>query len=472
MKRRQKLVHCRDGKQDKRNILNTQTEATKKMKLLQPAQDLTIERGELQYVYGYDGSKYLDCQAGVSNVGHCHPDVVAAMQGPQRHTLKWNGHILENTGPNSSRSRFVDKLKMFLPPGLSEVVIMNSGSEANELAIQMARAVSGGEDIVVFENSFHGSLSTVTSCSPIIFKNIPKGKKAWVQVLPIPDLYRGKYREDDPEAVSKYIDEAKKQLRSVVSKGRKIAALLMEPLFTFHGLQKPPVAYIQELVMYIKSLGALVIIDEVQTGLGRVGATWAHTSLGIRADILTVGKPLSNAYPLAILATSPRIAAPMSAVINMINLDVVNTAASLAAFEVMEKEHLHQNSREVGQELQRLLADVAMRRPQIGQIRGSGLLVAIDLVTDKTTREPATQLAEQVYQEMKERKILISLEGAMGNVIYLMPPLCFTLENAAVVSTTLEEILQETENETEDEDEGGGDKGGDSPGSSDYDDMN
>jgi len=422
-------------------------------------------------VYAADGSKYLDCQAGVSNVGHCHPDVVAAMKGPQRHTLKWNGQILENTGPNSNRTKFVDKLQTYLPSGLSEVVIVNSGSEANELAIQMARAVTGGEDIVVFDNSFHGSLSTVTSCSPIIFSKIPKGKQPWVQVLPVPDLYRGPYRETDRDAVSKYIDEAKKQLRSVISKGRKIAALLMEPLFTFHGLQKPPVAYIKELVMYIKSLGALIIIDEVQTGMGRVGSLWAHTCLGIRPDILTVAKPLSNAYPVAILATSPRIAAPMSTVINMINLDVVNTSASLASFEVMEKEHLHQNAREVGDELLRLLKDVAERRPQIGEVRGSGLLIAIDLVIDKTTREPATELAEQVYQEMRERKILISREGHMGNVIYLMPPLCFTLENAAVVCTTLEEILQETENETEDEDEGGGYDGEDSPGSSDYDDM-
>ena len=223
-----------------------------------------------------------------------------------------------------------------------------------------------------------------------------------MHALPVPDLYRGAHRETDPEAARKYFEEARGLLEARLAAGARVAALLMEPLFTFHGMTLPMPEYMQQLVTYVRSLGALVIVDEVQGGLGKTGTMWGHEHLAITPDILTCSKPLSAGVPFAVLATTPHIAASLSGGLGAaIGEEGADPGPSLAVLEVMEEERLLEKVHRVGVVLERLLREVAGRRRHLGQVTGRGLMLGLDLVTDTRSRRPAPELAAWLLHRMK-----------------------------------------------------------------------
>jgi len=458
-RRKQQLIQCRDGALDRRTINSIVRKvaaagASKRKhsehisggeEKRKKTSKFCIVKGDGQYVYDEDGRQFLDCAASVTHVGHSHPHVVRAFCESQTSALQWNGENIDQRNAKQ-REAFLSKFRSLLPASLNKVILVNSGSSANGLAIQICQAATGRQDVVVFDHTFHGSLSVSSSCSPMTFPKDGNGtKKSWVHVLPVPDLYRGPYRENDPAAVMKYFSEAKAMLEDLERKGVKIACILMEPIFTFHGMTMAEPVYMQELVKYIHQLGGLVVVDEVQGGLGRMGTTWGYQHLGIEPDILTCGKPLSSGYPLAVMATSQRLANPLKSVTDMIEREGINPGPSLAVLEVMEREQRVSHVVAVGQKLMRLMKDMARRRRYVGQVTGRGFMVGIDLVEDKRSRIPSKELATWVRAKMKMNQILLAVEGQHGNVVYLMPPLCFTLENAESLVKVLETVLIEAE---------------------------
>jgi len=396
-------------------------------------------------VYDEEGRQYLDCAASVTHIGHSNPHVIKAFCDSQPSSLQWAGQNIDQRNVDQ-RESFLAKFKPLLPASLSEVVLLNSGSSANGLAIQICQAATGRSDVVVFNNSFHGSLYMSSCCSPMTFNKEGSGsKKPWVHVLQVPDLYRGPYRENDPAAYLKYFSEAKCILEDLQTKGVKIACILLEPIFTFHGMIMAEPVYMMELVKLIHQMGALVIIDEVQGGLGRMGSMWGFQQLGVEPDIITCGKPLSNGYPFGVLATTPHLVRPMRAITDLIEREGLNPGPSLAVLEVIEREHMVSHVGRVGHTLISQLRDLARRRKFIGQITGKGFMVGIDLVEDKKSRKPAKQLATWVVAKMKSNQVLVAVEGQYGNVVYMMPPLCFTMENADLFVNTLDTVLVEAE---------------------------
>jgi len=449
-KRKQQLIQCREGALDRRTI-NTIVRKVAAAKVANTSQEREgrtqtyIVRGEGQYVYDEEGREFLDCAASVTHVGHAHPHVVKAFCESHASALQWNGENIDSVNVKQ-REAFLTKFCSLLPPALRKVILVNSGSSANGLAIQLCQAYTGRQDIVVFDHSFHGSLYMSSACSPMTFnKDSSSSKKPWVHVLPVPDLYRGPHRDHDPAAVMKYFSQAKSQLEELERKGVKISCILMEPIFTFHGMTMAEPVYMQELVKYVHQVGGLVVMDEVQGGLGRLGSTWGYQHLGIEPDILVCSKPLSNGYPLAVVATSPHIVRPLQTVTDMIERESINPGPSLAVLEVMEDEQRVTHVMVVGQRMERLLKEMAMRRKYVGQVTGRGFMVGLDLVEDKRSRMPCKELAAWVKSKMRVNQILVAVEGQHSNVVYMMPPLCFTLENAVTVVKILETVLVEAE---------------------------
>merc|ERR1719273_1743320 len=310
-RRRAQLIQCRDGTQDQRNInailelaAGVDGEATKKVgesakegeegpsakKLRRKVKNAV--RGSGQYVFDEEGVRYLDCAASVSHVGHSHPRLLQAYNESYLHPLHWAGSSVDGRRGGTARSEFLAKFRPLLHPSLSEVVMVHSGSQANGLAIQLARAQTGATDVIVFEHSFHGSLSESSACSTVLKET----QEPWVHALPVPDLYRGPHREKDPDASTKYFEEARALIEARLVDGAKIAALLMEPIFTFHGMTLAQPEYMQKLVAYVRSLGAVVIVDEVQGGLGRTGTVWSYQHLGLVPDILSLWSPPGRSW--------------------------------------------------------------------------------------------------------------------------------------------------------------------------------
>jgi len=460
-RRRAQLIQCRDGTQDQRNInailelaAGVDNEAAKKVgEVAKEGEEgpspkkrkrevKNAVRGSGQYVYDEDGVRYLDCAASVSHVGHSHPRLLQAYNDSHLHPLHWAGSSVDGRRGGTARSEFLAKFRPLLHPSLTEVVMVHSGSQANGLAIQLARAKTGATDVIVFEHSFHGSLSESSACSTVLKET----QEPWVHALPIPDLYRGPHREKDQDASAKYFEEARAVIEARLVDGAKIAALLMEPIFTFHGMTLAQPEYMQKLVAYVRSLGALVIIDEVQGGLGRTGTVWSYQHLGVVPDILVCSKPLSAGVPFAVVATRPEIAQSLNQGLGAaIAQEGADPGPSLAVLKVIEEEKLMHNVHRVGAVLGRLLSEVGERRKHVGQLTGRGLMVGLDLVTDRASRTPAPALATWLLNRLREKQILMAKEGEHGNVIYIVPPICITEDDVSEVARCLDEVLAEAE---------------------------
>jgi 4-aminobutyrate aminotransferase-like enzyme/Ser/Thr protein kinase RdoA (MazF antagonist) len=405
-------------------------------------QPLKIVRGWMQYLYDDTGHAFLDVYNNVPLVGHSHPRVVRAVQ-EQIALLNTNTRYLHD-----NVNRYAEQLTRRMPELLRVCYFLNSGSEANELALRLARAYTSREDVVVLEHAYHGHTTTLIDISPYKFDGPGgRGRKPWVHVAPMPDDYRGPYRREDPAAGSKYAKLVAEILRNAHAQGRSVAAYIAETLPSVAGQIVFPPGYLAETYNYVRVAGGVCIADEVQVGFGRLGTHfWGFETQGVVPDIVVLGKPIGNAFPLAAVVTTREIAASFNNGMEFFSTfggNPVACAAGLAVLDVLEEEHLQQNALSVGSYLIARLKSLQEKHALIGDVRGSGLFLGVDLIRDRETREPAPKQASYLVKRLRERGILAGTDGPHHNVIKLRPPLIFSPADADLFVTTLDAVLAE-----------------------------
>jgi 4-aminobutyrate aminotransferase-like enzyme/Ser/Thr protein kinase RdoA (MazF antagonist) len=392
-----------------------------------------LVRGDGVWLFDPDDRRYLDCYNNVPVVGHSHPRVVQAVTQQQQLLATHSRYLHE------AIVELAERLQATLPPGLDAVMVVNSGSEANDLAWRIARAATGRAGAVVTACAYHGLTDATHALSP---EEWAKGERpAHVATIPAPDGYRGPYRRGDEGWVQQYaahVDDAARVLGD-----RGFAAIYLDPGFTADGILSPPPAYLREAAGQARKLGGLVVADEVQAGYGRSGAhLWSFQASGITPDIVVMGKPMGNGFPVAALVVRSELLAAVPGEVELFSTfggNPVACAAALAVLAVIEDEGLVANAAKVGSYLRQGLLTLAERYPLIGDVRGEGLLLGVEL-TDEL-RSPARGKAGKVTEAMRERGVLLSATGPDGNVLKIRPPLVFQPEHADLLLETLDEVL-------------------------------
>ena len=403
---------------------------------------LKIVRGWMQYLYDDTGRAYLDVYNNVPLVGHSHPRVVQAAQA-QLALLNTNTRYLHD-----NVNRYAERLTRLLPEPLRVCFFVNSGSEANELALRLARAHTGREDVVVLEHAYHGHTNTLIDISPYKFDGPGgRGKRPWVHVAPLADDYRGAYRRDDKQAGVKYARHVAEILDRPRAEGRGVAAFIAETLPSVGGQIVFPPDYLAEVYRHVRGAGAVCIADEVQVGFGRLGTHfWGFETQGVVPDIVVLGKPIGNGFPLAAVSTTAEIANSFNNGMEFFSTfggNPVACAAGLAVLDVLQEGHLQQHALRVGAHLIEGLKILQTRHALIGDVRGSGLFLGIDFVLDRETREPAPLQVSYVVNRLRDCGILAGTDGPHHNVIKLRPPLVFSEVDAELFRKKLDLVLQE-----------------------------
>jgi len=391
---------------------------------------LHIVRGHLQYLYDHEGRRYLDAVNNVPHVGHQHERVVRAGQR-QMAVLNTNTRYL-----HPKIVELAEALLATLPPELEVCYFVNSGSEANELALRMARTATGRQDTLVVEAGYHGNTAASIAVSSYKFDGRGGfGAFPYIHKLPLPDPYR--------MAATAILE----QMRIIVNQTPPLAAFIHESILSCGGQLMPPAGYFSEIYEKVRAKGGLCIADEVQTGLGRVGSHyWAFQLHGLVPDIVTIGKPLGNGHPIAAVAVRCNIAEAFANGMEYFNTFGGNPVSCAIAHEVLKvvhDENLQANAQEVGNYLLEQLRQLQMQYPLIGEVRGSGLFLGMELVTDPHSRQAAAFQADWLVNRMRERGVLLSTDGPQHNVIKIKPPLCITRANADFLVEQMEVVMKE-----------------------------
>ncbi|MCP4418662.1 MAG: aminotransferase class III-fold pyridoxal phosphate-dependent enzyme [Chloroflexi bacterium] len=404
---------------------------------------LHIVRGRGAYLYDENGQPFLDAVNNVAHVGHCHPKVVEAAQR-QTAVLNTNSRYL-----HSNIVALAARLTATLPEQLSVCFFVCSGSEANELALRLARTHTGQQDLLVLDGAYHGNTAALIDISPYKF-NGPggAGAPAHVHILPMPDSYRN--RGNDGGNGRFYAQHAQETIDALQKSGKQIAGFIGESLLGCGGQIVLPDGYFQALYAHIRTAGGVCIADEVQVGFGRVGSQmWGFQTQEVVPDIVTLGKPMGNGHPIAAVVTTPQIADSFANGMEYFNTfggNPVSCAVGLAVLDVLEQENLQENAHVVGNHLMAGLRGLQEKHPLIGDVRGLGLFVGVELVQNRQTLEPAAAEATHIVNQMRDKGILISSDGPLHNVLKIKPPLVFSKENADFLVGSLGEILKEMAN--------------------------
>ncbi|XP_022825355.1 alanine--glyoxylate aminotransferase 2-like [Spodoptera litura] len=409
---------------------------------------LKIVRGVAQYMYDETGERYLDCINNVAHVGHCHPHVVEAGRN-QMSLISTNNRYLHD-----ELVILAERLVKTLPEPLSVCFFVNSGSEANDLALRLARIHTKNKDVITLDHAYHGHLTSMIDVSPYKL-NLPGGpeKPEWVHVAPVPDIYRGKYvypedSQDEEELGKLYADEVGKICKESKHKNGGVCAFIAESLQSCGGQIIPPDGYLKRVFQHVREADGVCIADEVQVGFGRVGThMWAFETQDVVPDIVTMGKPMGNGHPVAAVITTPEIAKSFADTgveyFNTYGGNPVSCAIANAVLDVIEEERLMERANRVGNHLINRCQQLKHKHSLIGDVRGRGLFVGVELVTDRETRTPATAEAKHIVNRMREEKILISRDGPDSNVLKFKPPMVFSTQDADRLVDTLDRVLEE-----------------------------
>jgi 4-aminobutyrate aminotransferase-like enzyme/Ser/Thr protein kinase RdoA (MazF antagonist)/murein DD-endopeptidase MepM/ murein hydrolase activator NlpD len=403
---------------------------------------LKIVKGWRQYLYDDTGRAFLDVYNNVPLVGHSHPRVVSAIQ-EQVAVLNTNTRYLHD-----NVNRYAQRLAEILPSPLRVCYFVNSGSEANELALRLARAFTDREDVIVLEHAYHGHTSTLIDISPYKF-NGPggSGRRPWVHVAPIADDYRGRYRRGEGNLGRKYAETVAETLENARREGRSVAAFIAETLPSVAGQIVFPPEYLRQVYAHVREAGGVCIADEVQVGFGRLGSHfWGFETQNVVPDIVVLGKPIANGFPCSAVVTTSEIAAAFASGMEFFSTfggNPVSCAAGLAVLDILRDEHLQQNALKIGSAWLSDLADLQPRFPLIGDVRGLGLFLGLDLVSDRESRAPATRQADYIVNRLREKGILAGTDGPHHNVMKLRPPLILSWEDACRFTSALTEVLEE-----------------------------
>ena len=400
---------------------------------------ITIVEGKAQYLFDNTGRRYLDGFGGIVtvSVGHCHPDVLAAAT-LQNETINHTTTIYLHP----QIALYAKELAAKMPGNLKVCYFVNSGSEANDLAVLMARAYTQNYDVIALRNAYHGgSPSSMALTSHHTWKyNVPHNHG--VQHANMPDTYRGPYGMDDPDAGKKYGQDVGEMIR--YGTPGKIAAFIAESIQGVGGTVVFPDGYLKEAYAQARSYGGLCIADEVQAGFGRTGTHfWGFETQGVVPDIVTMAKGIGNGCPLAAVVTTPEIAAVLASRIhfNTFGGNPVSMAQGRAVLKVIEQEGLQKNSLEIGAYLTAGFNKLAEKHSIIGEVRGKGLMLGVELVKDRCTKEPASAECAEVFERCKDLGLLIGKGGLKGNTLRIKPPMCIHKADANFMLETIGEAM-------------------------------
>jgi 4-aminobutyrate aminotransferase-like enzyme/Ser/Thr protein kinase RdoA (MazF antagonist) len=428
------------GERSRRESLTAREKAIGGNLSLSYREPVEVMRGWMQYLFDRDGRRYVDAYNNVPHVGHCHPRVVEAAERQMR-VLNTNTRYL-----NELLERYAEALLATMPRDLEVCYFVNSASEANELALRLARAATGRTDTIVLEAAYHGNTTSLIDISP--YKHAgPGGRGApdWVHVAPVPDDYRGLYRRGDPDAGAKYASRVGAIVDELGNRGPGVAAFIAETCPSVGGQLVFPPRYLEKVYEYVRAGGGVCIADEVQTGLGRMGTSfWAFEDQHVVPDIVVMGKPLGNGHPIGAVATTRAIADAFDNGMEYFSTfggNTVSCAVGLAVLDVLRYEGLQAHALRVGNCLLDALRPLASRHEVIGDVRGSGLFLGVELVRDRETREPAGEEASFVANRMREKGILLGTDGPHHNVIKIRPPMPFDVEDAGLLVEAFEGSL-------------------------------
>ncbi|WOH39274.1 aminotransferase class III-fold pyridoxal phosphate-dependent enzyme [Thalassotalea fonticola] len=407
-------------------------------------QPLKIVRGQGAYLYDEQGTPYLDMVNNVCHVGHCHPKVVAAGQA-QLAKLNTNTRYLHDNLVN-----YADKLLATMPDELSVCMFVNSGSEANELAFRLASCYSNSKELLVVDGAYHGNTNACIEASPYKFDG-PGGEGAQPNVhkVTLPDPYRGEYLGDTAQTATAYADSVKAEIAKLTAQGKHPGAYICESLQGVAGQIIMPQGYLTEVYAQVRAAGGVCIADEVQVGFGRVGThMWAFETQNVTPDIVTLGKPIGNGHPMAAVITTQAIADAFVTGMEYFNTfggNPVSCAIGTAVLDVIKDEKLQQHALETGNYFQQQLAQLQQEFKLIGDVRGLGLFIGVELVEDRISKQPATDKTSWLVEYFKQNHILLSTEGPFYNILKIKPPLAFNRADAdkfiAVLKAGLTELL-------------------------------
>jgi len=401
---------------------------------------IKMVRAAFQYMYDADGNTYLDAYNNIPHVGHSHPRVVEAGRR-QMASLNTNTRYLYD-----QLYAYANRLLSYFPPQLNKIFFVNSGSEASDLAIRLARTYSGYQNIMVMEYGYHGHTQTGIEISSYKFdgKGGP-GQATHILKAPIPDIYRGKYRYDNPESGLLYARDA---IHIMKQANKPIAAFIAEPIVGSAGQILLPPGYLKEIYTIIREKGGVCISDEVQTGFGRTGHHfWGFELHQVIPDIVILGKPMGNGHPIGAVVTIDKIVESFETGMEFFSSfggNPVSCTIGLAVLDVIKEEELQKNAKETGEYWKDQLVQLKGRYPVIGDIRGSGLFLGVEFVNDPDSLEPATELAHFAKNELRNRGILVNTDGPFDNVFKIKPPMCFNRKNVELFISNLEDILRKT----------------------------
>ena len=396
-----------------------------------------LVRGEGVWVWDADGKRYLDCYNNVPHVGHCHPRVVEAICRQvatlNTHTRYLHEGILD----------YAARLTATFDGDLSTLIMTCTGSEANDIALRMAEAVTGKRGIIATDHTYHGNTTVVAHLSRT---NVPAtGVGSHVRHVPAPDSYRPLGGEGGMAHARAFAAKVQQAIDDLNASGHGFAGVIFCPAFLNEGFPMLEPGWLDPVADVVRQAGGLFIADEVQPGFARNGERfWGHQRIGVQPDIVTMGKPMGNGHPVAGVVTSPDIMAAFRTSFRYFNTfggNPVSCAAAMAVLDVLRDEHLQDNAHRIGALARDGLRKLAQKHECIGDVRGYGLFFGAELVTDRVTKKPATRHATRVANEMRRRGILMNKLGIHYNTLKIRPPMPFSADNAAFMLETLDGVL-------------------------------
>ncbi len=396
---------------------------------------LNFTRALGAWLYTADGTGYLDAYNNVPQMGHCHPHITKAI-ARQAKALNTNTRYMCDIVAD-----YAERLTADLPEHLDVCVFVNSGSEANDFAMQLAKYASGHTGALVMEDAYHGFTETSAELSPGIYDQVDH-----VECLQSPDMYRGPYcNEPEAEAAVKYAADADRAIAALAERGYRPAVFMVDTALCTNGMPAVPGAYFNLVAHKVRQAGGLVIADEVQAGLGRLGTMWGFMAQGLEhVDIVTMGKPVGNGHPLGVVITNKALLDRFNAEVELFSTfggNTVSCAAGMAVLDVIEREDLINKSNEVGDYFRAQLRRLAKFQSLIGEVRGKGMLIGLEFVTDRIAKTPATEQTIRLLEVMKDNRVLVGSEGVYKNILKLRPSLAWNKREVDIFIDALDRSL-------------------------------
>ncbi|GHE86962.1 aminotransferase class III-fold pyridoxal phosphate-dependent enzyme [Thalassotalea profundi] len=429
-----------DNGKSKNEIVNYRKKHLGKTLSLSYKEPLKIVRGQGAYLYNEYGTPYLDMVNNVCHVGHCHPKVVSAGQN-QLAKLNTNTRYLHD-----NIVEYSEKLLATMPEKLSVCMLVNSGSEANELAFRLAQNFTGSKQLLTVDGAYHGNTSACIEASPYKFDG-PGGKGAadYVHKVTLPDPYRGKYQGEN--TATDYANDVAQVIADIEAKGEQVGTFICESLQGVAGQIIMPEGYLTQVYQLVRNAGGVCIADEVQVGFGRVGThMWAFETQNVVPDIVTLGKPIGNGHPMAAVITTQAIADAFVNGMEYFNTfggNPVSCAIGNAVLDVIKQERLQENALTVGHYLLNRFKTLQEEYSIIGDVRGLGLFIGVELVTDRETKTPATDETGKLVEFAKAHQVLLSTEGRFYNILKIKPPIVFSKRDADIFVNVIEQGLKQ-----------------------------